>query len=303
MPQSVGPDGSVLVASTPASVATQPVEPRRNNRFLSRKFVLGLMLVVLTLAVYGQVCRFDFIVLDDPSYVKFNRYVLDGLRLSSLKWAILQFNDANWIPLTWLSLMLDATIYGRWPDGYHITNVLLHVTNVLLVFVVLTRMTRSVWRSAFVAALFAIHPLHAESVAWVTERKDVLCTLFGLLSLGAYVRYADQLRRSAYLAAFCLLLLSLLSKQTYVTLPCVFLLLDYWPLRRFGAAADAADSAETAEAHRASFRQLVVEKIPFFVMSGAFSAIAVWAQTRGGIRSLDAVPFRARVLNAIDAYG
>ncbi|HEV8003315.1 MAG TPA: tetratricopeptide repeat protein [Planctomycetaceae bacterium] len=275
--------------------------------------MLGSLLVVLTLAVYGQVCRFDFIVLDDPSYVKLNRYVLDGLRVSSLKWAILQFNDANWIPLTWLSLMLDATIYGRWPDGYHITNVALHVTNVLLVFVVFSRMTHSVSRSAFVAALFAVHPLHAESVAWVTERKDVLCTLFGLLSLGAYVRYAGQPRRAPYVAAFCFLLLSLLAKQTYVTLPCVFLLLDYWPLRRFGATVEGTgggegtgtDAAEIVEnpGGRASFRRLVGEKIPFFVMAGAFSAIAVLAQSQGGLRSLDAVPFRARVLNAIDAYG
>ena len=301
----VEPDQPVSVTVPAAVRSAQPVGRRGGNRFLSPNFVLGSLLVVLTLAVYGQVCRFDFIVLDDPSYVKLNRYVLDGLRLSSLKWAILQFNDANWIPLTWLSLMLDATIYGRWPDGYHITNVALHVTNVLLVFVVFSRMTRSVSRSAFVAALFAIHPLHAESVAWVTERKDVLCTLFGLLSLGAYVRYAGQPRRGPYVAAFCFLLLSLLAKQTYVTLPCVFLLLDYWPLRRFGAAADGTADAEIVEdpGRRTSFRRLVAEKIPFLVMAGAFSAIAVVAQSRGGIRSLDAVPFRARVLNAIDAYG
>jgi tetratricopeptide (TPR) repeat protein len=306
-------DQHVSVTVAAADRSAQLVGRRGSSRFLSRNFVLGSLLVVLTLAVYGQVCRFDFIVLDDPSYVKFNRYVLDGLRLSSLKWAILQFNDANWIPLTWLSLMLDATLYGRWPDGYHITNVALHVTNVLLVFVVFSRMTHSVSRSAFVAALFAIHPLHAESVAWVTERKDVLCTLFGLLSLGAYVRYAGQPRRGPYVAAFCFLLLSLLAKQTYVTLPCVFLLLDYWPLRRFGAAVEetgagdgaGADVAEIVESpgRRTSFRRLVTEKIPFFVMAGAFSAIAVWAQSQGGLRSLDAVPFRARVLNAIDAYG
>jgi tetratricopeptide (TPR) repeat protein len=279
---------------------------RRRKPLLSRNFLLGSLLLVLTLAVYGQVCRFDFIVLDDPSYVKWNHYVLDGLKFSSLKWAIFQFNDANWIPLTWLSLMLDATIYGRWPDGYHITNVVLHVTNVLLVFVVFTRMTRSATRSAFVAALFAIHPLHAESVAWVTERKDVLCTLFGLLSLWAYVRYAGQQRRWQYAAAFCFLLLSLLAKQTYVTLPCVFLLLDYWPLGRFGTAVvstpDAAENANVSEG-RPSFQRLVMEKIPFFLLTAAFSAIAVWAQSRGGIRSLEAVPLRARILNAIAAYG
>ncbi len=269
--------------------------------------MVGSLLVVLTLAVYGQVCRFNFIVLDDPSYVKWNRYVLDGLKPSSLKWAITQFNDSNWIPLTWLSLMLDATVYGQWPDGYHITNVALHVANVLLVFFIFNRMTGSPTRSAFVAALFAIHPLHAESVAWVTERKDVLCTLFGLLSLRAYVLYAGGHRRTQYVAAFCFLVLSLLAKQTYVTLPCVFLLLDYWPLGRFGvseawATGDVRRDPPTAE-RRTSFGRLVVEKIPFFLLSAGFSAIAVWAQSRGGIRSLEAVPFRARVLNAIAAYG
>jgi protein O-mannosyl-transferase len=288
------------------SIAADP-SARRRKSLLSRNFVLGSLLVALTLAVYGQVCRFDFIVLDDPSYVKWNHHVLDGLKFSSVKWAIGQFNDANWIPLTWLSLMLDGTIYGRWPDGYHITNVALHVMNVLLVFLVFSRMTQSPLKSAFVAALFAIHPLHAESVAWVTERKDVLCTLFGLLSLGAYVRYAAQPRRSRYVAAFGFLLLSLMAKQTYVTLPCVFLLLDYWPLGRFGTAVaqETGDQpqSDNISQRRTSFGRLVVEKIPFFLLVGAFSAIAVWAQSQGGIRSLDAVPFRARVLNAIDAYG
>ncbi|HET6328318.1 MAG TPA: tetratricopeptide repeat protein [Planctomycetaceae bacterium] len=301
------PSGRPDEQATPEiPVAADASAPRR-KRLLSRNFVLGSLLVVLTLAVYGQVCGFNFIVLDDPSYVKWNRYVLDGLKPSSLKWAITQFNDSNWIPLTWLSLMLDATVYGQWPDGYHITNVALHVANVLLVFFVFNRMTQSPTRSAFVAALFAIHPLHAESVAWVTERKDVLCTLFGLLSLGAYVRYAGQHRRSQYVAAFCFLVLSLLAKQTYVTLPCVFLLLDYWPLGRFGTSGawptdDVPQDAPIAE-RRTSFGRLVVEKIPFLLLSAAFSAIAVWAQSGGGIRSLEAVPFRARVLNAIAAYG
>jgi protein O-mannosyl-transferase len=269
-------------------------------------FTLGALLVGLTFAVYGQVCGFDFIVLDDPSYVKWNRYVLDGLKPSSLRWAICQFNDSNWIPLTWLSLMLDATIYRKWPDGYHITNVLLHAANVLLVFTVFKRMTGSAARSVFVAALFAVHPLHAESVAWVTERKDVLCTFFGLLSLRAYVSYAGNPRRSQYIATFCFLLLSLLAKQTFVTLPCVFLLLDYWPLKRFGFASSQTDDApqtESVAVPRSTFRRLVIEKVPFIVLVALFSAIAVQAQSLGGIRSLEAVPFRARILNAIYGYG
>jgi protein O-mannosyl-transferase len=297
------PGGESSIERAPA--ADKSAKPRKP--LLRSNFVLGALLVALTLAVYGQTCGFSFIVLDDPSYVKWNRFVLDGLKLSSVRWAVTQFNDSNWIPLTWLSLMLDATIYHNWPDGYHITNVLLHVFNVLLVFTVFTRMTQSAARSAFAAALFAVHPLHVESVAWITERKDVLCTLFGLLSLWSYVSYAQTRRRWQYAASFGCLTLSLLAKQTFVTLPCVFLLLDYWPLKRFGIAEEPADSDASvlrAEPERLTgWRRLVIEKIPFFALVAAFSAIAVLAQSRGGIRSLESVPFGARVLNAISAYG
>jgi protein O-mannosyl-transferase len=289
------------------SVSAPSEKPAKSRKaWLSSNFFLGGLLLVLTLAVYGQTCGFDFIVLDDPSYVRLNHYVLDGLKLSGLKWAVTQFNDANWIPLTWLSLMVNASIHKNWPDGYHITNVLLHSANVLLVFTIFVQMTRSAGRSAFVAALFAVHPLHVESVAWVTERKDVLCTFFGLLSLWAYVSYAQAPRRWRYVAAFVFLLLSLSSKQTFVTLPCVFLLLDYWPLNRFRPFDSTfAGSTETASgtSRWAGLKHLIVEKIPFFLLAGAFSALAVWAQSRGGIRSLEAVPLSARVLNAISAYG
>ncbi|HXY33217.1 MAG TPA: hypothetical protein VEI07_03255, partial [Planctomycetaceae bacterium] len=301
--------GEPTVGEPAGAAAAVAKRSARRRPLLRRTFVLGALLVGLTLAVYGQTCRFDFIVLDDPSYVKWNRYVLDGLKPSSVKWAVAQFNDANWIPLTWLSLMLDATFFHNWPDGYHITNVLLHVANVLLVFIVFTRMTQSAAKSAFVAALFAIHPLHVESVAWVTERKDVLCTFFGLLSLWAYVSYAREPRRSRYVAAFGFLALSLLAKQTFVTLPCVFLLLDYWPLNRLGllparAGGNATqDGVDSAPASMTNLRGPLREKIPFFALAGAFSLIAVIAQSKGGIRSLEAVPFRARALNAIWAYG
>jgi tetratricopeptide (TPR) repeat protein len=300
--QSVSPD-EPADSRHPSSPSDQAAKSRK--RWLGSKFLLGALLLGLTLAVYGQTCGFDFIILDDPAYVKMNRYVLDGLKLSSLKWAVTQFNDANWIPLTWLSLMLNASIHKNWPDGYHIMNVLLHAANVLLVFIIFAQMTGSAGRSAFVAALFAVHPLHVESVAWVTERKDVLCTFFGLLSLWAYVSYAQAPRRWRYWAAFVLLLVSLTAKQTYVTLPCVFLLLDYWPLQRFGPGQTTGESSEaTSGTFRwAGLKPLIVEKIPFFVLVGGFSVLAVWAQSRGGIRSLEAVPLGARVLNAISGYG
>jgi tetratricopeptide (TPR) repeat protein len=295
------PDAGRLNASSEKAPQSRP-----RKAWLSSKFLLGSLLLVLTLAVYGQTCGFDFIILDDPSYVKLNRYVLDGLNLSGLKWAVTQFNDANWIPLTWLSLMLNASIHKNWPDGYHIMNVLLHAANVLLVFTIFAQMTGSTGRSAFVAAIFAVHPLHVESVAWVTERKDVLCTFFGLLSLWAYVSYAQTRRRWRYWTAFALLLVSLTAKQTFVTLPCVFLLLDYWPLDRFRPVdSTSGESPEPASGgwRWARLKPLIVEKIPFFILVGGFSALAVWAQMGGGIRSLESVPLSARVLNAISAYG
>ena len=292
-PLDAAPD--VAPGTTAPPVADRQSAPLRKPRLRSN-FLLGALLLALTLGVYFQVCGFDFIILDDPSYVKWNRYVLDGLKLSGLKWAFTQFNDSNWIPLTWLSLMLDATIYKNWPDGYHVTNVLLHAANVLLVFIVFTRMTGRAGPSAFVAAIFAVHPLHVESVAWITERKDVLCTFFGLLSLWAYVSYAHNHRRSRYIAAFVCLALSLMAKQTFVTLPCVFLLLDYWPLGRFG-------QSDGLSQLRADLRHLVAEKIPLFLLVAGFSVLAVLAQAEGGIRSLAAVPFSARVLNSIWAYG
>jgi protein O-mannosyl-transferase len=297
--------GPADALSSPDPEASLVPRPR-----LRPNFILGALLCVLTLAVYGRVCGFDFIILDDPTYVKLNRHVLGGLSFSGVRWAFSRFNDANWIPLTWLSLMLDATIYRNWPDGYHVTNVLLHVCNVLLVFSVFTRMTHSALRSAFVAALFAIHPLHVESVAWVTERKDVLCTLFGLLSLRAYVIYTEKGKLSSYISSFVLMLLSLLAKQTFVTLPCVFLLLDYWPLARFGQSrlAEMSGSADAVTAtgalpRRHTFGKLVLEKWPFFLLSAAFSVIAVFAQSGGGIRNLEGFPLQARILNAINAYG
>ena len=198
-----------------------------------RRWGLPVFLFALTLVVYLQVARFGFVRLDDPSYVLRNPHVLGGLKLSGVRWAFSTFHDGNWIPLTWLSLTLDASFYGKWPGGYHITNVLFHAVNVLIVYWTFASMTGNVSRSAFVAALFAVHPLHVESVAWIAERKDVLSLLFGLLSLRAYVKYAHRQRIAWLGLAWAYFLASLLSKQTLVTLPVVLLLLDYWPLGRY----------------------------------------------------------------------
>ena len=171
----------------------------RSFRFFRREGVFALGLAALTIAIYCQVYRFDFLDYDDPFYVSSNPAILSGLNLGSVRWAFDDVHAGWWIPMTWLSLMLDATCYGSWPGGYHITNALLHLANVLLVFAIFARATGNPRSSALVAALFAVHPLHAESVAWITERKDVLSMFFGLLSLFAYVRYAqlDRARRRA----------------------------------------------------------------------------------------------------------
>ncbi len=195
----------------------------RSFRFIRREGVFALGLVALTFAVYGQVYRFEFVDYDDPIYLSSNPDVLSGLNAGSVRWAFGDVHVANWIPLTWLSLMLDATCYGSWPGGYHVTNALLHLANVLLVFAIFARATGNSRSSALVAALFAVHPLHAQSVAWIAERKDVLSMFFGLLSLFAYVRYA-QLERTAPRRALLTLALvffccSLMSKQAFVTLP------------------------------------------------------------------------------------
>jgi protein O-mannosyl-transferase len=263
---------------------------RDRRRFVRRCAVgLGAVLAVATLAVYWQVYRFGFLVFDDPAYVPENRHVLAGLTGGGIRWAFANFHDANWIPLTWLSLMVDASIYGKWPGGFHVSNLLFHLANVLLILAAFTRMTGDVSRSAFVAALFAVHPLHVESVAWIAERKDVLSLFFGLASLNAYIAYCRD-RRSGWLACSWLgFVLSLMAKQTLVTLPFVLLLLDFGSIRR-------------APGERV--RRLIAEKIPFFAASAAFSAIALVAQSSGSaVRTLGSMPFAGRCLNAVLAFG
>jgi len=271
-----------------------PLAPKQNGRRLAcarlwgkrRELGLSALLVALTLAVYCRVGRFGFVVFDDPLCVTENRHVLAGLSRGGLRWAFTTFYFGNWMPLTWLSLMLDGTCFGTWPGGYHITNMLLHTTSVLVVFATFTRATGNLLRSAFVAGLFAIHPLNVESVAWVAERKGALSMVFGLLSLYAYVRYAQGGRFGTLALSFFFFVCSLLSKQTFVTLPYVFLLLDVWPLRRLG------------------IWRLILEKVPFLLAGAALSVVAFLSQSSGGaLRSLTTIPLWVRVVNAITVYG
>lgn len=259
-----------------------------------RFWVLCLLLVVSTLAVYWQVTSFPLINCDDRDYVTNNPIVKAGLTSEGLHWAFNVGYAGNWHPLTWLSHMLDSNLYGpSVPDGpgaagRHLTNLLLHTANTLLLFVVLTCMTGFVWRSAFVAALFALHPQHVESVAWVAERKDVLSTLFLLLALWAYSFYASKKSASRYVLVMLAFALGLMAKPMLVTLPVLLLLLDFWPLRRFRNGWD---------------WSLVWEKVPMLALSVVSSILTVNAQrAAGAVKSIEDLSLAERVSNALMSY-
>jgi hypothetical protein len=231
---------------------------------------------------------FKFITYDDPYYVYKNPDIQSGITLESVKWAFTTDWTANWIPLTWLSYMLDWQLFGSNPAGYHVVNLIFHIANTLLLFIVLGQMTRSFWPSAFAAALFALHPLHVQSVAWVSERKDVLSTFFWLLTMWAYSRYVNKPGISRYLWTAFFLALGLMAKPMLVTLPFVLLLLDYWPLERF---------------RRRTLFYLIGEKIPFFVLSAASGVVTFLVQQSNmAVVSLSLLPLKFRVLNAFVSY-
>jgi len=225
---------------------------------------------------------------DDDEYVFTNPHVRAGLDAESITWAFTSTEMANWHPLTWLSHMLDCQLYGLEPAGHHMTSVALHAANAALLFLVLASLTGLTWPSAFAAALFAVHPLNVESVAWIAERKNVLCTLFWLLSLWAYGRYARRPGAARYAPVLAGAVLALMAKPMAVTLPLTLLLLDYWPLGRMS---------------RATALRLVVEKAPLFVLSAASSAMTFHAQlTSGTVVTVEAIPLRARLFNAVISY-
>jgi Tfp pilus assembly protein PilF len=260
------------------------------------------MLMAAIVIVYAPVRHYDFVQLDDPKYVSENPHVSQGLTFPGLVWAFTARHGGYWIPLTWLSYMADVQISGMNAGALHVTNVLLHIANSLLLFGLLWRMTGGLGRSAFVAALFAIHPLHVESVAWITERKDVLSTLFWLLALWAYVSYVRLPALGRYLMVLVWFALGLMAKPMLVTLPFAFLLLDVWPLRRVGFGAEAAGrSKSTSGDRRTVWLHLVREKLPMIALAAAFSAITFIAQGEA-VSGLDVFPFVLRVENALVSY-
>jgi Flp pilus assembly protein TadD len=261
---------------------------------LSREYRIHLVvcgtLALLTLLLYAPTFQYPFVNYDDPVYVYKNQQVQDGITLEGMGWAFTTFHTGNWHPLTWLSLQLDAASYGgRNAGGFHLTNVLLHTVNTLLLFLVLDRMTGAVWRSAVVAALFALHPLHVESVVWVAERKDVLSTLFWMLTLWAYLGYVRRPGVGRYLLVALALTAGLLAKAMLVTLPCVLLLLDHWPLRRWP--------------RTVSGSWLLLEKLPLFALVLTASVVTFLAQFHeGAVVGFEEVALVGRLENALLAY-
>ncbi len=252
-----------------------------------------VVLAVVTLIAYRGVRGNDFLRVDDDYYILENRNVQQGLTMPSVEWAFTTYYAGNWHPLTWISHMVDWSLYGKNPAGYHVTNLLLHAANAILLFLVLLYLTGTLARSAMVAFLFALHPAHVESVAWIAERKDVLCTFFWFAALLAYVWYA---RRPSWKRLACVAIAfacGLLSKPMIVTLPFTLLLLDLWPLRRITF------SEKTRGHWISSFWKLCLEKWPLFVMAGASSAITFMAQRAGGaVSQLQLLPLPDRILNA-----
>jgi tetratricopeptide (TPR) repeat protein len=266
-----------------------PRPPLARGERVTRWLLLALI-ALATLAAFCPVFRANFVNWDDDVYVYDNPHLRAGLSRPGIAWAFTGVQGGYWIPVTWLSLLVDYQLYRLQPWGYHLSNLLLHLANALLAYLFFERTTGRPYRSAFAAALFALHPLRVESVAWVTERKDVLSVFFGLLALLAYESYARRATAWRYLPVAAALTLSLLAKPMLVTLPCLLLVLDYWPLGRWPSD------------RRGCFR-LVLEKVPLLVLAAAISLVAWHTQEQAGaVRSLEAVSLSARLANAAVGY-
>lgn len=278
-----------------------PVNHSGNGKrgLLSSPLMICFLLAVATLVVYWPVTHHGFIDYDDNGYFFGNPHVLGGLTWANIKWAFTSGEYVNWHPLTWLSLMLDAQLFGQGAIAPHVTSVLLHAANAILVFCVFRQLTCALWRSAAVAFLFALHPLHVESVAWIAERKDVLSAFFGLLTLLCYSKYAQSSAPQAtspsarpslcYSLALVFFACGLMAKPMLVTIPFVLLLLDFWPLQRF---------------HLPSLRRVLSEKIPFFLLSAVLSVVTYIVQNKGGaVTPLSRFPLDMRLENTFVSYG
>lgn len=273
----------------PASTCAVLVNPSSNRR---QKILLCLLLAVVTFGIFWQTGSHEFINFDDELFVTENIHVQEGLTWGGMKWAFTTFLAANWHPLTCLSHMTDFEFFGLNPKGHHLTSVFLHTTTALLLFLLLVRITDCLLRSFMVAALFALHPLHVESVAWVSERKDVLSALFYMLTLLVYTRYVEKPGSMRYFLTLVVYAIGLMTKPMLVTLPVILLLMDYWPLKRSMPCPG-----------KGSLYTQQKEKIPFFILSAASSALTLYSQKAGGaLANLDNVSFQYRLANAVVSY-
>jgi Flp pilus assembly protein TadD len=267
-----------------------------------RLVVLSVVLAVVTLALYWPVQTFDFVNYDDDVLVKDNRQIRGGLSREGLEWAFTTIHGGNWHPLTWISHMVDIEAYGLDAGGHHRTNALIHTANAVLLLIVLTAMTHSPGAGALVAILFAIHPLHVESVAWVAERKDVLSGFFWILTMGAYAWYVRRPTVRRYLLVAFSFAMGLLSKPMVVTLPFVLMLLDVWPLQRLRDARTVFDRWGGV-ANKGVMAKLVIEKLPLFFLSAVFSALTLFAQIEvSAVWPVDKMPVDVRLANALVSY-
>ena len=267
-------------------------------------FLVSLCLVAAVIVTYIPVIHSDFVGYDDELYVTENIHVQEGFTCSGLKWAFTTSHSGNWHPLTWLSHMLDCELYGLNPAGHHWTQVEFHIVNTVLLFFILFKMTGALFKSAFVSAIFALHPLHVESVAWVSERKDVLSTFFGFMMIFAYHRYVKSSCLKNYLLIIIFLSLGLMAKPMLVTFPFVLLLLDYWPLRRLQFKNNRI--SETGGVTCFGFQgllRLILEKIPLLIPVVISCILTFLAQkSEGAVKALDAIPLKSRVANALVSY-
>lgn len=265
------------------------------NSSTTDKFRVSLLLALFTLAVYSQVATHDFVLYDDPVYVRDNPTVLAGLTPANISWAFTTLSMANWHPLTWLSYMMDIELFGPNPGAMLLENAALHATNSILLFLLLQRLTGAVWKSAATAALFALHPLHVESVAWISERKDVLSSLFWLVTLYLYSMHAERRKLRYYLLALAAFALGLMTKPMLVALPLVMLLIDYWPLQILHPTSTD-DGKEPVKPVR-----LLIEKLPFFALAAGSCAMTLTAQS-GAMTPLIVSSLPNRIANSLNAY-
>jgi regulator of sirC expression with transglutaminase-like and TPR domain len=299
----------------PASQGTLSSEAAQHKILIP--VLICLALAILTVITFWSLKDCGFINFDDDHYVYENAFVQSGLNWNSIVQAFsseLVERSSNWHPLTWLSLMLDYQIFGLNPHGYHLINLLFHVMNTILLFLILYRMTKKLWPSAFVAALFAIHPLHVESVAWIAERKDVLSTFFWMLTMGAYSYYVEHPGFRRYFLVLLFFILGLMAKPMLVTLPFVLLLLDYWPLQRFQeikpdhkvqAVKETLEVKKPADSEYkwSLIYPLLWEKVPLFVLAILSSIVTYIAQQKvGAVQSIEALPLGVRIGNALISY-